>query len=89
MCNIHGLLISLLQVREILLAPIRSILNEFALTEQQWRIISALANDDTVGLGPGIPRVGNQTNSRMQVRHRFNHDASLDRVVAVMFATAF
>ncbi|WP_333982463.1 homoprotocatechuate degradation operon regulator HpaR [Burkholderia gladioli] len=53
MCNIHGLLISLLQVREILLAPIRSILNEFALTEQQWRIISALANDDTVGLGPG------------------------------------
>lgn len=53
MCNIHGLLISLLQVREILLAPIRSILNEFALTEQQWRIISALANDDAVGLGPG------------------------------------
>ncbi|POS07235.1 MarR family transcriptional regulator [Burkholderia gladioli] len=36
-----------------MLAPIRSILNEFALTEQQWRIISALANDDTVGLGPG------------------------------------
>lgn len=53
MNDIHDLLISLLQVREILLAPIRSMLNEFSLTEQQWRIVLVLAQEDVAGIRPG------------------------------------
>ncbi|MBU9641409.1 hypothetical protein [Burkholderia gladioli] len=39
-------------------------------------------------IAPGIPRAGNQTNSRIQVRHRLHHGAGLDGVVAVMSVTA-
>ena len=35
-----------------------------------------------------IPRAGNQTNSRIQVRHPLHHGAGLDGVVAVMSVTA-
>ncbi|MGN4078099.1 MarR family transcriptional regulator, partial [Burkholderia gladioli] len=50
MNDIHALIIRLQEVREALLAPIRSILNEHTLTEQQWRILWLLESEGKQGL---------------------------------------
>lgn len=50
-------------------------------------VSTRLRHDSLPGwIAPGISRVGNQANSRIQVRHRLRHDAGVDRVVAVMSA---
>ncbi|MDN7919306.1 MarR family transcriptional regulator [Burkholderia gladioli] len=50
MNDIHALIIRLQEVREALLAPIRPILNEYSLTEQQWRILWLLESEAEQGL---------------------------------------
>ncbi|WP_186174551.1 homoprotocatechuate degradation operon regulator HpaR [Burkholderia gladioli] len=50
MSDIYRLIIPLLEAREALLVPIRSILNEYSLTEQQWRILRLLEEVSGEGL---------------------------------------
>ncbi|WP_186270972.1 homoprotocatechuate degradation operon regulator HpaR [Burkholderia gladioli] len=53
MSDIYRLIIPLLEAREALLVPIRSILNEYSLTEQQWRILRLLEEVPREGLEAG------------------------------------
>ncbi|KGE05999.1 MAG: homoprotocatechuate degradation operon regulator HpaR [Paraburkholderia tropica] len=53
MSDIYRLIIPLLEAREALLVPIRSILNEYSLTEQQWRILRLLEEVSGEGLEAG------------------------------------
>ncbi|WP_236669215.1 MarR family transcriptional regulator [Burkholderia gladioli] len=81
MNDIHALIIRLQEVREVLLAPIRPILNEYSLTEQQWRILWLL--ESTAGQGLEAVKIAKLCcilqPSLTRILERLEHDGLIAR----------
>ncbi|MBU9384304.1 MarR family transcriptional regulator [Burkholderia gladioli] len=81
MNDIHALIIRLQEVREVLLAPIRPILNEYSLTEQQWRILWLL--ESTAGQGLEAVKIAKRCcilqPSLTRILERLEHDGLITR----------